>query len=98
MDKIFKLKEHGTTVRTEIMAGAPIFVSMVYTGSESCYAGRRRHGQCRSIYGNGSFGGGKYPVYGVFYQLPHCAGVVFCGRYRLYAISESGSLTMCQPI
>ena len=30
MEKIFKLKEHGTTVRTEIMAGATTFVSMVY--------------------------------------------------------------------
>lgn len=30
MDKIFKLKEHGTTVKTELMAGAATFVSMVY--------------------------------------------------------------------
>ena len=29
MEKIFKLKEHGTTVRTEIMAGATTFVSML---------------------------------------------------------------------
>ena len=30
MEKIFKLQAHGTTVRTEIMAGATTFVSMVY--------------------------------------------------------------------
>lgn len=30
MEKLFKLKEHGTTAKTEIMAGATTFVSMVY--------------------------------------------------------------------
>lgn len=30
MEKIFKLKEHGTTVKTEIMAGITTFLSMVY--------------------------------------------------------------------
>lgn len=30
MEKLFKLQEHGTTVKTEIMAGATTFVSMVY--------------------------------------------------------------------
>lgn len=30
MDKLFKLKEHGTNVRTEIIAGATTFLSMVY--------------------------------------------------------------------
>ena len=30
MEKIFKLKEHGTTVKTEIIAGITTFLSMVY--------------------------------------------------------------------
>ncbi len=30
MEKLFKLKEHGTNVRTEIVAGATTFLSMVY--------------------------------------------------------------------
>lgn len=30
MEKLFKLKEHGTTVKTEIMAGITTFLSMVY--------------------------------------------------------------------
>lgn len=30
MEKLFKLKEHGTDVRTEIVAGATTFLSMVY--------------------------------------------------------------------
>ena len=30
MEKFFKLKEHGTTVKTEIMAGTITFLSMVY--------------------------------------------------------------------
>ena len=30
MEKFFKLKEHGTDVRTEIIAGATTFLSMVY--------------------------------------------------------------------
>ena len=30
MEKLFKLKEHGTNVKTEIMAGITTFVSMVY--------------------------------------------------------------------
>ena len=30
MEKLFKLKEHGTTVRTEIIAGLTTFLSMVY--------------------------------------------------------------------
>lgn len=30
MEKYFKLKEHGTDVRTELMAGATTFLSMVY--------------------------------------------------------------------
>lgn len=30
MEKLFKLKEHGTTVKTEIVAGATTFLSMVY--------------------------------------------------------------------
>lgn len=30
MEKIFKLKEHGTNVRTEIIAGVTTFLSMVY--------------------------------------------------------------------
>lgn len=30
MENLFKLKEHGTTVRTEIMAGLTTFLSMVY--------------------------------------------------------------------
>ena len=30
MEKLFKLKEHGTDVRTEIMAGITIFMTMAY--------------------------------------------------------------------
>jgi AGZA family xanthine/uracil permease-like MFS transporter len=30
MDKLFKLKEHGTNVRTEIMAGLTTFIAMAY--------------------------------------------------------------------
>jgi AGZA family xanthine/uracil permease-like MFS transporter len=30
MDKLFKLKEHGTNVRTEIMAGLTTFITMAY--------------------------------------------------------------------
>ncbi len=30
MDKFFKLKEHGTTVRTEVLAGVTTFVTMAY--------------------------------------------------------------------
>ena len=30
MDKIFKLKEHGTTVRTELMAGLTTCMTMAY--------------------------------------------------------------------
>ena len=30
MEKIFKLKEHGTTVRTDIMAGITTFMAMAY--------------------------------------------------------------------
>ena len=30
MEKLFKLKEHGTTVRTEIMAGFTTFLAMAY--------------------------------------------------------------------
>ncbi|WP_281890114.1 NCS2 family permease [Paenibacillus sp. YYML68] len=30
MDRLFKLKEHGTTVRTEIMAGITTFMTMAY--------------------------------------------------------------------
>ena len=30
MDKIFKLKENGTTVRTEIIAGLTTFMTMAY--------------------------------------------------------------------
>ena len=30
MEKLFKLKAHGTDVRTEIMAGITTFISMVY--------------------------------------------------------------------
>ena len=30
MEKFFKLNEHGTDVRTEIVAGVTTFLSMVY--------------------------------------------------------------------
>ena len=30
MEKIFKLKEHGTTTRTELMAGVTTFLTMAY--------------------------------------------------------------------
>ena len=30
MEKIFKLKENGTTVRTEILAGLTTFMTMAY--------------------------------------------------------------------
>ena len=30
MEKFFKLKEHGTDVKTEVIAGATTFLSMVY--------------------------------------------------------------------
>lgn len=30
MEKVFKLKEHGTNVRTEIIAGVTTFLAMVY--------------------------------------------------------------------
>ena len=30
MEKFFKLKEHGTDVKTEFIAGATTFLSMVY--------------------------------------------------------------------
>ena len=30
MEKRFKLKEHGTTVRTEVMAGITTFMAMAY--------------------------------------------------------------------
>ena len=30
MEKIFKLKEHGTTVKTEILAGCTTFMTMAY--------------------------------------------------------------------
>ena len=30
LEKIFKLREHGTTVRTEIMAGLTTFMTMAY--------------------------------------------------------------------
>ncbi len=30
MEKLFKLQEHGTDVKTEVIAGATTFLSMVY--------------------------------------------------------------------
>ena len=30
MERLFKLKEHGTTVKTEIMAGITTFLTMAY--------------------------------------------------------------------
>src|SRR6185503_11865014 len=30
LDRLFKLKEHGTTVRTELVAGATTFLTMAY--------------------------------------------------------------------
>ena len=30
MEKLFKLKEHGTNVKTEVIAGVTTFLSMVY--------------------------------------------------------------------
>ena len=38
MEKFFKLKENGTTVRTEILAGLTTFMTMAYIkiGRASC--------------------------------------------------------------
>ncbi len=38
MDKLFKLKEHGTDVRTEVLAGLTTFFAMSYILCQSSHA------------------------------------------------------------
>ena len=43
MEKLFKLKEHNTTVKTEIMAGITTFLTMAYILLIVSYFGQIAH-------------------------------------------------------
>ncbi|TBL69405.1 NCS2 family permease [Paenibacillus thalictri] len=65
MDQLFKLKEHGTTVRTEIMAGLTTFMTMAYILAVNP--------NILSAFGSGATGMSWYPV---FLATAIAAGVV----------------------
>ena len=47
MEKLFKLKEHGTNVKTEILAGITTFLAMSYILAGNCYFSSN----CNTLYG-----------------------------------------------
>ena len=69
MEKLFKLKEHGTDVKTEVIAGATTFLSMVYILAvnpgmlaASWYGQRWRFHRNRSLCRH------RFTIYGILLQ------------------------------
>ena len=61
MEKLFHLKENGTNVKTEVMAGITTFLAMAYIlAVNPSMLGERGHEQPGRLYGDCPCGGGGH--------------------------------------
>jgi len=75
LEKIFKLKQNKTTVRTELIAGLITFLTMSYIlVVNPQYIGSDRNGQGRPFHSHRAFERNSHLVYGFLLEPAHCAG------------------------
>ena len=77
MEKLFKLKEHNTTVKTELTAGLTTFLSMVYILAVNPSILGDAGMDCGGIYCNGRVCSDCITAYGILSQLSYSP----CIRY-----------------
>ena len=66
MEKLFKLKEHGTDVKTEVIAGAnTVPFHGLHLSSKPWYAGSSWYGQRWRFHRNRSLCRHRFTIYGI---------------------------------
>ncbi len=87
MEKLFHLKENGTNVKTEVMAGITTFLAMAYILAVNPSMLGDGYGQQGGLYGDCPCGGGGHHRDGPSGQLSHRAGFRH-GPERLFCLHD----------
>ena len=72
LEKLFKLKENKTDVRTEVVAGITTFMTMAYILAVDKGAVSSRNESWSSVYGDGDCGMYRYFAHGSVCKLSVC--------------------------